>query len=257
MEWEKITVGDLLKMRSEQVCVIPLGSLEKHGEHLPMGIDGLVAHKAAVMAAEKEPVVVSPTLYYTNVKEMKNLPGAVSLETDLLLKFLENVCDEVARNGFKKIILLNGHGGNLALLKLFSQHLVDKGKDYAVYVPPIFLAPEVIEEVRETPETGHACEIETSVALYLYPELCKMERIPEGFYSSMKDYDVSPAVTSIDWPASYPHAYVGDAKKATREKGRRIVEAHMEKLVDMIRKIKRDNRVLAEIKEFSARASNP
>ncbi len=238
VEWEKITAGDLVKFKEERVCIVPLGSLEKHGEHLPLGIDGLVANRIAMMAAEKEPVAVLPPLYYTYVKEMKNLPGAVSLETGLLLKLLENICDEVARNGFKKIILLNGHEGNIALLKVLSQHLVDKGKDYAVFVPPIFLAPDVIKEVKETSETGHACEIETSIALYLYPELCKMDRIPDGFYSSKKDYDASPA-------------YVGDARKASIEKGKRIVDAQVEKLVELIRKIKKDDKVLSKIREFT------
>ena len=257
MRWELATARELDEMRKEGVCIIPIGSLEKHGEHLPLGNDALVAHKIALMAAEKEPVVVLPPLFFTYTKEMKNLTGAISLETDLLLRLLENLCDEVARNGFRKIILLNAHGGNTNILRVFLQHIVDKGKDYVVYLPPIWLDPDVIREVRETSETGHACEIETSVSLYLFPELCRMERVPEGFSSSRKDYDVSPAATSVDWFASYPNAYVGDARKASAEKGRRIVEAQVERLVELIRKVKRDQKVPGKMREFYELSREP
>jgi len=257
MQWEKITSRELYEMVKEEVCIIPIGSLEKHGEHLPLGNDALIAHKLALMAVEKEPAVVLPPLYFAYTKAMKNLTGAISLETDVLLAFLENLCDEVARNGFKKIILLNAHGGNVSILGVFLRHVADKGKDYAVYLPPIFLAPEVIKEVKETSETGHAGEIETSISLYLFPELCKMERLPKEFYSSRRDYDVSPASTSIDWYAAYPDAYVGDARKANAEKGRRIVEAHVEKLVELIRKIKRDDKVLRKLKKFNEELKKP
>lgn len=257
MRWEKATAGELDGMKGEGVCIIPIGSLEKHGEHLPLGNDALTAHRIALMAAEREPVVVLPPLFFTYTKEMKNLTGAISLETDLLLGFLENLCDEVARNGFRKIILLNGHGGNINILKLFLQHITDKGKGYAVYLPPIWLDPVVIKEVRETSEIGHACEIETSVSLYLFPELCRMDRLPEGFSSSKKDFDLSPASTSVDWYASYPNAYVGDARKASAEKGRRIVERQVEKLVELIRKVKEDDKVLRKLREFHRFSKEP
>ncbi|HID11644.1 MAG TPA: creatininase family protein [Candidatus Latescibacteria bacterium] len=257
MRWERITASDLAELRKEGVALIPIGSLEKHGEHLPLGIDSLMAHKTALLAAEREPAVVLPPLFFTYTKEMKNLPGAISLEADLLLRLLEAICDEVARNGFHKIILVNGHGGNTALLKVFLQQLCDRGKDYAVYLPPIFLAPEVVDRLKETEETGHACEVETSFALYLYPELVHMDRVPEEFYTSRKDYDVSPATTSVDWYASYPDGYVGDAKKASVEKGRAMVEAHVVQLVDLIRKVKRDGKVPAKVQEFSRGAQNP
>ena len=257
MQWERMTASELAEMRREGVALLPIGSLEKHGEHLPLGTDGLIAHKVALLAAEREPAVVLPPLFFTYTKEMKNLPGAISLEADLLLGLLEAICDEVARNGFRKIVLVNCHGGNSALLKVFLQELCDRGKDYAVYLPPIFLAPEAVERVKETKETGHACEVETSFALYLYPELVRMERVPKEFYSSRKDYDLSPASTSVDWYASYPDGYVGDAKKASPEKGRVMVEAHVEKLAELIRKVKRDDKVPEKLREFHRKSLNP
>ncbi len=257
MEWEKITSQELNELVKEEVCIIPIGSLEKHGEHLPLGNDGLTAHKIALMVAKKEPVAVLPPLFFTYTKEMKNLTGAISLETDVFLKFLENICDEVARNGFKKIVLLNNHGGNTNILKVFLQHILDKGKNYAVYLPPISLAPDIIKEVRETSLVGHAGEIETSISLYLFPELCKTDRIPKEFSSSRKGYNLSPSLTSVDWYASYPNGYVGDANAANAEKGKRIVEVHVKRLVELIRKIKKDEIVLDTLMRFNRELKNP
>ena len=250
MEWANVTYEDVAGMAKEEVCIIPIGCLEPHAWHLPTGNDALIAHRWAQMAAEREPAMVLPPLYYAYVKPGRHLPGAISLETDVLLALLENVCDEVARNGFKKIILLNGHGGNSAILEVFSQHLSDRGKDYAVYFPPIFLMEDVIREIGETTDWGHACEIETSISLYLFPELCKMDRLPEGYFRSKKDFDIGPAKTSMDWFASHPETYIGDAHKASVEKGRRMTEAQIERLVAMIRKIKKDEKVLAKMREY-------
>lgn len=252
MEWAQVTYEDVAGMVKEEVCIIPIGCIEPHAWHLPTGNDALIAHWWATMAAEREPVMVLPPLFYAYAKPGRHLPGTISLETEVLLAFLENVCDEVARNGFVKIILLNGHGGNTAILDVFRQHLSDREKDYAVYFPPIFLMEDVIGEIKETSDWGHACEIETSLSLYLFPELCKMDRLPEGYFSSKKDFDIGPAKTSMDWYASHPETYIGDAHKASAEKGRRMTEVQVERLVEMIRKIKKDQKVLAKVREYGA-----
>ena len=112
MEWATATAGDVDAGTEEQLCLLPIGCLEPHGRHLPTGNDALIAHRWALMVAECEPVVVLPPLYYAYVKPGRHLPGTVSLDTTVLLSLLENICDEVARNGYRKILLLNCHGGN-------------------------------------------------------------------------------------------------------------------------------------------------
>jgi creatinine amidohydrolase len=272
LEWVTATSGDLVESLREQVCIIPIGCLEEHGKHLPMGIDGLIAHKLAFMATQEEPAVVLPTLYYMSVMCMKHRPGTISMDTHLLLDFLEKLCDEVARNGFKKVILLNCHGGNQRLLHLFVQwHILDKHKEYMVYYPPgiIYWDEQLTQQIRETSDIGHACEIETSVALYLFPELCKMERIPKEYHRVREDHNpccvpaactykpISPAITYIDWYASYPRAYTGDARKASAEKGRLLVEPAVKKLVQLIRNVKNDKTLLARSKEFASLVERP
>lgn len=255
MEWALGTADDVKRMAREQLCILPIGCLEAHGRHLPAGNDGLIAHRWASMAAEQEPVTVLPPLYYAYVKPGRHLPGTVSLEAGVMLALLENVCDEVARNGFRKILVLNCHGGNNSLLELFLQHSADRGKDYALYVTPPFLMEDLVKEIKETADWGHACEIETSISLYLFPELCRMDRVPKGYRSSRKRFNVGLAKTPIDWFASYPEAYIGDARKASAEKGRRLTEAQVERLVQIIRSIKKDRKVIDTIRDYNRRAS--
>ena len=255
MEWATATAGDVDAGTEEQLCLLPIGCLEPHGRHLPTGNDALIAHRWALMVAECEPVVVLPPLYYAYVKPGRHLPGTVSLDTTVLLSLLENICDEVARNGYRKILLLNCHGGNDSILDVFRQHVGDGQKAYAVYLTPAFLMTDVVDEIRETGEWGHACEIETSLSLYLFPELCHMERVPDVPASSEKTYDIGAAKTPIDWYATYPHAYVGDARKASAEKGRRLTEEQVRRLVQVVRKIKQDEFVLAAVEEYNRKAA--
>ena len=255
MEWVTMTADDIEAQTAEQLCILPIGCLEPHGRHLPAGNDALIAHRWALLVAESEPAMVLPPLYYAYCKPGRHLPGTLSLCTNVLLNLLENICDEVARNGFCKILLLNCHGGNDPILDVFRQHVSDEQKAYAVYLTPTFLMKDVIEEIRETTEWGHACEIETSLSLYLFPELCRIDRIPEVPASSEKRFDVGEAKTPFDWYASYPCAYVGDARKADAEKGRRLTEAQVERLVEVVRKIKEDRIVLETAAEYNRKAA--
>jgi len=255
MQWELLTAPKLLKARQEcgGVAILPIGSLEKHGEHMPTGIDTIAVHRKCVAAAEKEPAVVLPPLWYTNVLEMKNNIGAVPLDTFVLFQMVENILDEVARNGFRKIVLVSGHGGNRYWLPLLMQHLGDKDKDYAAYLA----RPKQAEELKELRESDvvelHAGEMECSVALYLVPQACDMDALPEEPGLSSKGTDV-PAYTPIEWYSFYPQAYAGDSRPASPEKGERAFELAVDALVEVIRAVKADTSVLEHIKRFNREA---
>lgn len=259
MRWELLTAPRLLKARDEcgGVAVLPIGSLEKHSEHLPTGIDSIAVRRKCVAAAEREPAVVLPPLFYTNVIEMKNNIGAIALDTCLLFRMVENILDEVARNGFRKIILVSGHGGNRFWLPLLMQHLGDKDKDYAVYLARPQVSDDgrkALADLRESdvPEL-HAGEMESSLALYLVPEACDMDALPEEPGTSRKGTDV-PAYTPVEWYSFFPDAYAGDAQPASAEKGKRAFELAVEALVEVIRAVKADESVLEHIKLFNREA---
>jgi creatinine amidohydrolase len=261
MQWEKLTSLDFESAvrLSAGVGLLPLGVLEPHGPHLPLGTDMFEAHAVACRAAEQEPVVVFPAYPYGINHESAHLPGSVVLRRNLVLDLLENVCDEMARHGLTRIIIFSGHGGNRFLVPLFVQTLVEKEKDYVVYDAQVSI-PEDATAVLETDETGHACESETSVMLYLHPDLVKMGQVPPAPFSNLRRSAALQEVGAygtMDWYAMYPAMYVGNAGPATADKGRALLEPRIAGLVQIIRRVKADTVTPALQREFLARMRNP
>src|SRR3981189_2471548 len=122
VHWEELTGPDFVEAikRSQGTCLLPIGILEKHGPHMPIGSDLLNARYAALHAAEQQYAVVFPEYYFGQISEARHEPGTVSYSRDLQLALLQATTDEMARNGCKKILIVNGHGGNGSLLPYFA-----------------------------------------------------------------------------------------------------------------------------------------
>ncbi|MDQ1409445.1 MAG: creatinine amidohydrolase, partial [Acidobacteriaceae bacterium] len=135
-KWEELSAADFRQAieQSKGTCVLPFGILEKHGPQLPLGTDLLNVRYASLHAAEKEYAVVFPEYYFGQIFEAKHEPGTVAYSRELQLKLLQETTDEMARNGCKKIVIVNGHGGNESLLPFFAQSQLEKQHDYVVYV---------------------------------------------------------------------------------------------------------------------------
>ena len=112
MEWRLARPKEFEKMaKEEQLCIVPLACLERHGEHMPFGTDGIIAEKIAVEAAKREPCMVFPTIYFGGeIHEATCFSGAVAFSNELCFRMWDSICSEIARNGFKKILIVNGHG---------------------------------------------------------------------------------------------------------------------------------------------------
>ncbi len=134
--WEELTASDFRNAieQSQGTCLLPFGILEKHGPHLPLGTDLLDVRHASLQAAEQEYAIVFPEYYFGQIFEAKHEPGAVAYSRQLQLDLLQETTDEMARNGCKKVIIVNGHGGNEHLLPFFAQSQLDQPHDYVVYV---------------------------------------------------------------------------------------------------------------------------
>lgn len=142
MKWEELREEEFESAieRSRGLCIIPLGCLEKHGQHLPVGTDYFEAMDIVEEAARLEDAVIFPTgawlgevscfHAFKNPKEAK-LRGCIAIKQSTILTVLEELCDEIARNGFTKILIVNCHGGNVALLKHFIRSQTYDGKPYA------------------------------------------------------------------------------------------------------------------------------
>ena len=265
MQWEHLTVADFARaVKRTKVCILPVGVLEKHGDHLPLGTDVLVAHRLACLAAEKESAVVFPPFCFGQISEARCYPGTVALKPALLLELLEGVLDEIGRNGFEKIVLFNGHGGNTALVTLLAQTSLWQQKPYSVYVVKgaggrDLLTPREIQQWDAMMATGchqHACECETSISLALHPELVQMGRVQGGDGAPRHRLSALPAAcTGIGWYADYPEHYAGDARPATAEKGARLKELIVAGLARFISGVKADAVVPALEREFFRRVA--
>lgn len=120
-KWEELTAPNFVKAvaQSGKVCIIPTGIIEKHGPHMPLGTDLIDARAQVLNAVKEEYAVVFPEYYVGQINEARNQPGVIAYSPDLIWKMLHETCNEISRNGFEKIIIVNGHGGNNDLLKYF------------------------------------------------------------------------------------------------------------------------------------------
>jgi creatinine amidohydrolase len=242
------------------VCVIPLGIIEKHGPHLPLGTDLYEAREIAFTAAKNEYAVVFPPYFTGQILEARHQPGAVAYSTDLMWKMLEETCLELSRNGLKKIILLNGHGGNTSFLQYFCQAQLEGQKDFVV----VLFQPETDEETQKTISAlkkttldGHAGEDETSMIYYINPSLVDILAAGNQSGADQKRLQVPYAYTGIWWYARFPNHYAGDGSKYSKELGELLIKSDASQLAMLIKFLKTDNSIKDLQDEFSKKAANP
>jgi creatinine amidohydrolase len=135
-KWEELTAGEFKEAiaKAQGTCLLPFGILEKHGPHLPLGTDLLNVRYVVEHAAQQEYAVIFPEYYAGQIFEAKHEPGTIAYSPELQLRLLQETTDEMARNGCKKVVIVNGHGGNEDLLPYFAQTQLYKTHDYVVYV---------------------------------------------------------------------------------------------------------------------------
>ncbi len=261
MKWENLTSLDFENYVKEcdGVGIVPVGVLEAHSSHLPLGTDMFTAHATACAAAEQESAIVFPAYPFGINIETAHLPGGVVLQQDLVFALLENICDEMARNGLTKIILHTGHGGNRYYLPQFVQMLPAKKKSYVAYYANLGFFPNAAE-VLDVDEYGHAGEAETSMMLHIDQDVVKMEQLPSKPFTNLKrnaQLAEVGAYSQMDWYAQYPHMYVGDAHASTAEKGKIIFDYAVDALVELIRAVKADDITPGLVEEFNQRIDQP
>jgi creatinine amidohydrolase len=257
--WIENTEHEIAKLRkaSKGVAVLPCASIESHGPHLPLGNDILNLKTALERILKREIVAVLPVVEYSSVVEARMLPGAIHMPTPTLMDLVEAICDEVHRNGFKKIILLHGHGGNVALHEAFMKRVLEKEKTYAVYSLKALGSKYAthIKPLCETKELDHACEMETSMSMASHPALVHVDRLGKRTFPTQPGPNVGGAATPVDWTARHPYMAVGMPQKATRQKGEKMFKIWVDEAVDMIRRVKKDGLTLRALKSYAKRAN--
>ena len=262
--WEELTSSDfaLAVKQSEGVCVIPMGVIEKHGQQLPLGTDVYIAREISRRAAEKEYCIVYPYYFVGQIFEAQQQPGTIAYSPELLYKLLDETCKEISRNGIKKIILVNGHGGNSAFLQYFCQTQLATPRDYVVYIASASTSPEVqrrITELRKTTIGGHGDEVETSSVMAIRPDLVKLDRATSESGVSLNRLSNLPSslYTGIWWYAQYPNHYAGDAKDANVTIGELVIESRSQSLSELIKAVKADQTAIRLQNEFFKESQSP
>jgi creatinine amidohydrolase len=201
--------------------------------------------------------VVFPEYYFGQIFEAKHEPGTIAYSSKLQLELLQETTQEMARNGCKKIIVVNGHGGNNSLLPYFAQSQLDTPKDYVVYIYQRAAYPPGRPALKTRPD-GHAGESETSHTLVTRPDLVKLDRAATESGADRNRLDLPAGVyTGIWWYAKYPDHYSGDGSAATKELGEFDMKAWSEGIAGAIRAVKSDQMSPRLQREFFDKSVRP
>ncbi len=261
VKWQELTAADFAQaiQQSQGTCILPIGILEKHGPHLPLGSDLFNVRYVSVAAAKQEYAVVFPEYYFGQIFEAKHEPGTIAYSAKMQMELLQETTDEMARNGCKKIVIANGHGGNENLLPYFAQTQLAVPHDYVVYVMPL---PEQLDQPGrpfvKDPSDMHAGQTETSRVMVSRPDLVRMDRAKQESGADQKRLNLPDTVyTAIWWYARFPNHYSGDGSTATKELGEFDMKEWTGELVTALRAVKADNESLKLQNEFYEKARHP
>ena len=261
--WDELTASDFpaALSKSSQTCILPFGILEKHGPHSPIGTDLIHVREWAAHATKQEYAVVFPDYFYGQINEARQQPGTFALPSRVIYDLLEATCDEIARNGFKKIVILNGHGGNPEFIRFFMQSFLNKRHNYVIYFYTPTNDEEYAKQYKEMHKSDikgdqHAGESETSVLMYYRPDLMRMDRAAQQSGADQKRLNIPGLYTPIWWYASYPNHYAGEGAKATAEFGKFITDHEIASFIKALKEVKSDDTTLKLQNEFYDKVDN-
>jgi creatinine amidohydrolase len=259
-KWEELTGPDFVQAihQAQGVCVLPFGIIEKHGPHLPLGTDLLDVRFAVMNAVKQEYAVVFPEYYFGQIFEARQQPGTLAYSLATQLTLLQETMNEMDRNGCKKIVIVNGHGGNNSLLPLFAQSQLASQRDYVVYVFGLPNENLPGRPALKTPFDMHGGEVETSNMLIARPDLVHQDRANQQSGADQHRQHLPDSVyTGIWWYARFPNHYAGDASAANKELGEFDQKAWSKQISDAIKAIKADDESLKLQNQFFEDAKHP
>lgn len=230
--WGEVT-GKVFEGIRKEVAILPVGTVERHGNHLPLGTDYIIPEYLAARVAEAlgEGAVMMPTIPYGVSTSLAHLPGTIDVGYEAFTAYVEAVLKEVARNGFRAALIINGHGGNTKALHIVAKRVAfETGMRVGVVDWWADVAQEVRERLFSAP--GHAGEDETAAVLAIRPDLVDMGAAEEGpSYRRVR-------VRFYDRDATrelFAKGVTGDPRRATAEKGEEFLEAVVREIVEGVK----------------------
>lgn len=239
LSWDEIRS----KINDNMVAILVCGAVEQHSLHLPVAIDTYfgfeVAKRAAERASQRSDVLVLPPLFFGRSEEESNYPGTIWLQPGTYMRLIEDACESIIHYGVKRIIMYSGHGNNPPLMNEVCKVMRTKHDDVFIgALPPVELIKDFINGTVESEFWGHACEMETSFAYEVCPELVKKEKIRQPEVDTYKIVDCNSIEGSLYMPwrvedFSDTGAF-GDPTKATAEKGKLWMDELVQRFADLI-----------------------
>ena len=237
LTWDELDAA----IAMQKVVILPTGSTEQHGRHLPLDTDLFLAESVCLEAGKRAPdrVLVLPAIGYGLNLHHIDFPGTIHIEPEVYIAFCTNITKSLAYHGFRKILLVNGHGSNTSLNDLVARKTVLGTDSLCAAVNYFALGMDAIVEMGGAPFIAHADEFETSLYLSLAPERVRLERAVAG-------NEIMGTYVSSDSTANYPVRFNdiwgrwtstgvhGDPTRATADKGKVIFEAVVSHLIGVI-----------------------
>ncbi|MBE9044623.1 creatininase family protein [Pleurocapsales cyanobacterium LEGE 10410] len=246
LTWQEI---EQMPDKQNVVIIQPVGAIEQHGPHLPLAVDSAISVGVLGRALEQlEPEVAAyalPCLYYGKSNEHWGFPGTITLNATTLLAVIKEMAVSIYRSGFRKLVLMNSHGGQPQVMEIAARDIHQEHPDFAVFPLFTWRVPHIAGELLTDKEREygiHAGDAETSIMLSLLPEQVKMER-------AVTEYPQVPQDSLLDMEGKLPFSWLtqelshsgvmGDATTATKEKGDRILQSVADGWVKVIRDVSR------------------
>ena len=245
LTWKEI---EQMHNKEETVIIQPIGAIEQHGLHLPIAVDSAISlgvlGKALNQLDEHIPAYALPCLYYGKSNEHAGFPGTITLSATTLLSVIKEMAESVYCAGFRKLVLMNSHGGQPQIMEIAARDIHEQHPDFAVFPLFTWRVPHDVGKLLSTQEKQygiHAGDAETSIMLSLLPEEVHMKQ-------AVKEYPPNlPTNSLLEMEGKLPFAWltrelsssgvIGDATVATKEKGDRILQSVANGWVQVIQDI--------------------
>lgn len=244
MTWQEIHALD-----RATVVVIPFGAMEQHGAHLPLETDALIGQELArrLDNACEGQLLILPTQWLGLSTHHMSFAGTITASVDTYLALATEIIESIAKAGFKKILVLNSHGGNASALDVvLTKVRLSYPEAHIVLVTYWNIATEQLRALRDSAEggMGHACELETSLVMAVKPDVVRTDRIKaDGRWSTShflgKDMlSGGSAAVSRSFSEISTEGAVGDPRTASAEKGQKFFDAIVTQLLELVHELK-------------------
>lgn len=233
----------------QPVVLLPVGSVEDHGPHLPLDTDNFMPTRICRDAVQRIPdeALVMPTVSYGFNWHHIDFPGTIGIQWDHFINYMCDITKSVAYHGFKKILIVDGHGSNLPLVDIVARRTIMETDALCASVIYTNLIVDIAKEIRESPIPGgmaHACELETSMYWHVDPERVQTDKFQKEMAVPASQFiwhdltNPSP-VQMMEWWSTFSHTGVlGDPTLASQEKGARLYEVLIDRMVALVQELR-------------------